>query len=63
MKIAVAGSSRVLPRPGMKGNTKDEKKRQHIARLLVTGHSYSAIQEMLGCSRYLIASVAKEARS
>ncbi|STD31737.1 Uncharacterised protein [Edwardsiella tarda] len=47
----------------MKGNTKDEKKRQHIARLLVTGHSYSAIQEMLGCSRYLIASVAKEARS
>ncbi|WP_227095589.1 recombinase family protein [Aeromonas veronii] len=46
-----------------RGRQKDEKKRQHIARLLVTGHSYSAIQEMLGCSRYLIASVAKEARS
>lgn len=46
-----------------RGRQKDEKKRQHIARLLVTGHSYSAIQEMLGCSRHLIASVAKEARS
>ncbi|WP_446700944.1 recombinase family protein [Aeromonas veronii] len=46
-----------------RGRQKDEKKRQHIARLLVTGHSYSVIQEMLGCSRYLIASVAKETRS
>ncbi len=45
-----------------RGRQKDEKKRQHIARLLVTDHSYSAIQEMLGCSRHLIASVAKEAR-
>ncbi|QWZ55583.1 MULTISPECIES: recombinase family protein [Gammaproteobacteria] len=46
-----------------RGRQKDEKKRQYIGSLLVTGHSYSAIQEMLGCSRHLIASVAKEARS
>lgn len=46
-----------------RGRQKDEKKRQHIGSLLVSGHSYSAIQEMLGCSRHLIASVAKEARS
>ena len=33
-----------------RGRQKDEKKRQHIAQLLGTGHSYSVIQEMLGCS-------------
>ena len=38
------------------------KKRQHIASLLTTGHSYSDIQDILNCSRHLIASVAKELR-
>lgn len=38
----------------------DLKRRQHIASLLRTGHSYSEIQDILGCSRHLIASVAKE---
>lgn len=46
-----------------RGRQKDEKKRQHIAQLLSTGHSYSVIQEMLGCSRHLISCVAKEVRS
>ncbi|TMO28249.1 recombinase family protein [Pseudoalteromonas sp. S4741] len=44
------------------GRQKDMKKRQHIASLLTTGHSYSDIQDILNCSRHLIASVAKELR-
>jgi len=42
------------------GRQPDLKRRQHIASLLHSGHSYSEIQEMLSCSRHLIASVAKE---
>lgn len=44
------------------GRQPDLKRRQHIASLLRTGHSYSEIQDILGCSRHLIASVAKEQR-
>ena len=44
------------------GRQPDLKRRQHIASLLKSGHSYSEIQEMLSCSRHLIASVAKEQR-
>ena len=44
------------------GRQPDQKRRQHIASLLRSGHSYSEIQEMLSCSRHLIASVAKEQR-
>lgn len=42
------------------GRQPDLKRRQHIASLLRTGHSYNEIQDILGCSRHLIASVAKE---
>lgn len=45
-----------------KGRQPNTKRRQHIERLLSSGHSYSEIQEILGCSRYLIASVVKEQR-
>lgn len=45
-----------------RGRQPDTKRRQHVASLLRTGHSYSEIQEILGCSRHLIASVAKEQR-
>ena len=45
-----------------RGRQPDIKRRQHVASLLRTGHSYSEIQEILGCSRHLIASVAKEQR-
>lgn len=44
------------------GRQPDLKRRQHIASLLRSGHSYSEIQDILGCSRHLIASVAKEQR-
>ena len=44
------------------GRQPDLKRRQHIASLLKSGLSYSEIQEMLSCSRHLIASVAKEQR-
>jgi len=44
------------------GRQPDLKRRQHIASLLKSGHSYSEIQEILSCSRHLIASVAKEQR-
>ena len=37
----------------------DLKKRASIASLLAAGHSYSSIQEMLRCSRHLIADVKK----
>jgi len=45
-----------------RGRQPDIKRRQHVASLLRSGHSYSEIQEILGCSRHLIASVAKELR-
>jgi DNA invertase Pin-like site-specific DNA recombinase len=45
-----------------RGRQPDIKRRQHVASLLRTGHSYSEIQEILGCSRHLIASVAKAQR-
>ena len=41
------------------GRKPDLKKRASIASLLAAGHSYSSIQELLGCSRYLIAGVKK----
>lgn len=44
------------------GRKPDLKKRKHIAGLLSTGHSYSEIQDILRCSRHLIASVATEQR-
>ncbi|NQZ03010.1 recombinase family protein [Idiomarina sp.] len=44
------------------GRQPDLKRRHHIASLLRTGHSYSEIQDILGCSRHLIASVAREQR-
>lgn len=42
------------------GRKPDLKKRASIASLLAAGHSYSSIQELLGCSRHLIADVKKE---
>ncbi|NLW04387.1 MAG: recombinase family protein [Pseudomonadaceae bacterium] len=42
------------------GRKPDLKKRASIASLLESGHSYSSIQELLGCSRHLIADVKKE---
>lgn len=44
------------------GRKPDLKKRASIASLLAAGHSYSSIQELLGCSRHLIADVKKEMR-
>lgn len=41
------------------GRKPDLKKRASIASLLSAGHSYSSIQELLGCSRHLIAEVKK----
>ncbi|EGR0260674.1 resolvase [Morganella sp. HSTU-ASny43] len=41
------------------GRQPDLKRHQHIASLLKTGHSYSDIQDMLGCSRHLIATISK----
>ena len=41
------------------GRQPDLKWHQHIASLLKTGHSYSDIQDMLGCSRHLIATISK----
>lgn len=46
-----------------RGKQPDIKKRQHIASLLRSRHSYTEIQDMLGCSRHLIAAVSKEIRS
>lgn len=45
------------------GRKPDLKKRASIASLLASGHSYSSIQELLGCSRHLIATVKKNARA
>ena len=45
------------------GRQPDLKRHQHIASLLKTGHSYSDIQDMLGCSRHLIASISKVIKS
>ncbi|BCI74868.1 recombinase family protein [Vibrio cholerae] len=45
------------------GRQPDLKRHQHIASLLNTGHSYSDIQDMLGCSRHLIAAVSKNISS
>ena len=39
------------------GRKPDLKKRASIASLLASGHSYSNIQKLLGCSRHLIADV------
>lgn len=41
------------------GRKPNLKKRASIASLLDAGHTYSSIQELLGCSRYLIADVKK----
>lgn len=41
------------------GRKPDLKKRASIASLLAAGHSYSSIQELLGCSRHLVADVKK----
>lgn len=41
------------------GRKPDLKKRASIASLLAAGHSYSSIQNLLGCSRHLIADVKK----
>lgn len=41
------------------GRQLDLKRHQHIDSLLKTGHSYSDIQDMLGCSRHLIATISK----
>ncbi|EOX3437432.1 Putative transposon Tn552 DNA-invertase bin3 [Shewanella baltica] len=45
------------------GRQPDLKRHQHIASLLNTGHSYSDIQDMLGCSRHLIATISKNISS
>ncbi|WP_412503106.1 recombinase family protein [Shewanella chilikensis] len=45
------------------GRQPDLKRHQHIASLLKTGHSYSDIQDMLGCSRHLIATISKNVTS
>lgn len=42
------------------GRKPDLKKRASIASLLEAGHSYSSIQNLLSCSRHLIADVKKE---
>ncbi len=41
------------------GRKPDLKKRTSVASLLKAGQSYSSIQEILGCSRHLIADVKK----
>ena len=41
------------------GRKPDLKKRASIASLLASGHSYSAIQKLLNCSRHLISDVKK----
>lgn len=46
-----------------KGKQPDMKRRQHVAALLNAGQSYSQIQEILRCSRHLIASVSKELKT
>ncbi|EJK2993924.1 recombinase family protein [Vibrio cholerae] len=45
------------------GRQPDLKRHQHIASLLKTQHSYSDIQDMLGCSRHLIATISKNVSS
>ncbi|MCR4534518.1 recombinase family protein [Shewanella xiamenensis] len=45
------------------GRQPDLKRHQHIASLLKTRHSYSDIQDMLGCSRHLIATISKNVSS
>lgn len=50
--IAVAGGK-------FKGKQPDHARRQKVERLLQSGHSYSEIQELLGCSRSLIADVSR----
>ncbi|WP_345876281.1 recombinase family protein [Shewanella algae] len=45
------------------GRQPDLKRHQHIASLLKTGHSYNDIQDMLGCSRHLIATISKNVSS
>lgn len=45
------------------GRKPDLKKRASIASLLTAGHSYTSIQEILSCSRHLIADVKKGMRS
>lgn len=56
------GISRARSDGKYQGRQPNIKRRQHIGSLLSSGHSYSEIQEMLGCSRHLVASVAKEHR-
>lgn len=46
-----------------RGRQPDIKRRQHVASLLRTGHSYSEIQEILGCSRHLIATVSRNLKT
>lgn len=41
------------------GRKPDLKKRASIASLLAAGHSYTSIQNLLGCSRHLISDVKK----
>lgn len=45
------------------GRKPDLKKRASIASLLAAGHSYSSIQDLLSCSRHLIADVKKNSPS
>lgn len=45
------------------GRERDESKRSAVAKLLKSGSSYSEIQKVIGCSRWLVASVAKELRN
>lgn len=57
------GINKALKEGKYRGRQPDLKKRQHIASLLRSRHSYTEIQDMLGCSRHLIATVSKELRS
>ena len=54
------GIARAKAEGKYKGRRKDTDKRKIIASLLKSGHSYSEIQATAGCSRQLIAVMAKE---
>lgn len=56
------GISKAVAEGRYQGRQPDNKRRRLVASMLNSGHSYSEIQKIMGCSRHLIASVAKEQR-
>lgn len=56
------GIDKALAEGKYRGRQPDTKRRRQVSSMLRSGHSYSEIQEIMSCSRHLIASVAKEQR-